>query len=74
MYVDLKDRRLEYCGRIDWEGNFRYFIILPLAGNLTFSGGGQDPFCGKTAALLGINYAGAIVDGVQKKYLLRPEA
>lgn len=72
MRVDLKDERLDYCGRIDWEEDFPVFLYP--STSLRFR------FFGRRAALLvenrrlyWDNYAGAVVDGVQKKYFLQPE-
>lgn len=72
MYVDLKDRRLEYCGRIDWEGNLSVFIYPSTLLEFHFFGR-RAVLSVENRRLYWDNYAGAIVDGVQKKYLLRPE-
>lgn len=72
MYVDLKDRRLEYCGRIDWEGNLSVFIYPSTLLEFHFFGR-RAVLSVEKRRLYWDNYAGAIVDGVQKKYLLRPE-
>lgn len=72
MNIDLRDSRLDYCGRIDWEEQLPVFIFP--STSLSFS------FFGRRAALVvenrrlyWDNYAGAIVDGVQRKYYLQPE-
>ncbi len=72
MYVDLKDRRLEYSGRIDWEGNLPVFIYPSTSLEFRFFGR-RAVLSVENRRLYWDNYAGAIVDGVQKKYLLRPK-
>ncbi len=72
MQIDLRDKRLDYCGRIDWEEEAPIFIYP--STSLAFH------FWGKRAVLTvenrrlyWDNYAGGVIDGVQKKWLLNPE-
>ena len=72
MQIDLKDNRLEYCGRIDWEGDAPVFIFPSTFLSFSFFGR-RAVLTVENRRLYWDNYAGAIVDGVQKKYYLQPE-
>ena len=70
MVITLKDKKLNYTGRIDWENPEKPEFIFP-ATSLQFC------FWGSSAKLMvknkragWKNYVGAIVDGVQKKWEL----
>lgn len=72
MQIDLRDKRLDYCGRIDWEEDAPVFIYP--STSLEFH------FFGKRAILTVENrrlywdhYAGGMIDGIQKKWMLNPE-
>ncbi len=72
MNIDLKDKRLDYCGRIDWEDGLPVFIFPSTSLEFCFWGR-KVVLTVENRRLYGDNYAGAVVDGVQKKWLLNPE-
>lgn len=72
MQIDLKDKRLDYCGRIDWEEGAPVFIYPSTSLELRFLGR-KAVLAVENRRLYWDNYVGAIVDGIQKKWLLNPE-
>lgn len=73
MKIAWNDPRLQFCGRVDWENPEKPEFIFP-ATSLQFS------FWGKEAHIVvrnrhnyWENSVGAIVDGVQKKWVLKED-
>lgn len=72
MQIDLKDEKLYYCGRIDWEEDAPVFIYPSTSLEFRFYGK-KAVLTIENRRLYWDNYAGAIVDGVQRKWFLNPE-
>lgn len=72
MWIDLEDKRLDYCGRIDWEDGAPVFIYPSTSLEFRFFGG-RAVLTVENRRLYFDNYAGAVIDGEQKKWLLNPE-
>ncbi|MDD6292074.1 MAG: electron transporter RnfD [Lachnospiraceae bacterium] len=73
MKINLKDEKLNYCGRIDWSNPKNPVFVFP-ATYLQFR------FFGRSAVITvenhhvcWSNYVGAIVDGIQKTFELREQ-
>lgn len=73
MFVSLNDQKINYAGRIDWKEKEQPIFIFP-ATSMEFN------FYGRSAKLKiknhgidWINYAGAVVDGIEKKWELPRE-